>query len=782
MMIKQIGVAVIICILAASSGGAGVKRGGSFSRDGGFSAHKGQVSWAKRYKQGCNMKLWISSQLEMGTQAWNDGGILPPEPCTAAGIGMDYPVGACIEHLFGGGPWIGGIIDGTRRVSEGYNGDAGDSEFYPERKDSSRDKIWRTSTMDTLYDLNFNPPHLLKQTVNKKFFDDDHDGKIDEDDLDGLDNDGDWNPLTDDVGADGIPDSLEVGCDGKTYDPVTNPDPAYDNYDPGQFDLCHMLPNGSYPRRGDRNVYTELNGIPDHGEPHVDEDYGAVSENDIYVIATDTARNVPINHGHVPMGIKVIQHSYSWCGSFVEGVLPIDYWFVNIGKKTINDVYVGFFVDMDLGPVNVNGYYAHDFAGYWPDLRTGYIDNAQDRGSTPAGVTVLATPRRLEDLRFTWYWFDFSTQTGPGRDDSLLWSWMSCEHFGYHDCIAPNQSPTAPSDTRFFFSFGPFATMKPGDSLKISVALVAGEALEDGPNNLRENAQKALKLTQRGYVPSAILPAPPLKITEGFKKVTLEWGHHVCPTCPDPTTVWDDSNRIAWGDPVRNSNPPSGHTTGGRIFEGYRLYRSEDPSDDPPVSSYTLVKQWDIKGDPFEYNVGIDTVFVDTNLMRGKRYWYGVTAFGIPDVAVLAVLDSAGRVRYDTLYTANTESYVKTNSQHVDLAFSTSAKVGEVLAVPNPYRVDQDYTFESGGWEGRARDWNENKRLLKFIHLPPKCTIRIFTISGDLVATLVHEDPVRGELEWNLLSESNRALASGVYVFTVESDFGRQIGKFVLIR
>jgi len=44
------------------------------------------------------------------------------------------------------------------------------------------------------------------------------------------------------------------------------------------------------------------------------------------------------------------------------------------------------------------------------------------------------------------------------------------------------------------------------------------------------------------------------------------------------------------------------------------------------------------------------------------------------------------------------------------------------------------------------------------------------------------DDPTRGEVGWNLLSSSNRALASGVYVFSVESDYGREIGKFVLIR
>ncbi|MBI1807928.1 MAG: hypothetical protein HYR76_12860, partial [Ignavibacteria bacterium] len=130
----------------------------------------------------------------------------------------------------------------------------------------------------------------------------------------------------------------------------------------------------------------------------------------------------------------------------------------------------------------------------------------------------------------------------------------------------------------------------------------------------------------------------------------------------------------------------------------------------------------------------------------------------------------------------------------VDLAFSASDNLGEVLVVPNPYRVDRDYTYENGGWEGLSRNWTENSRKIRFIHLPSKCTIRIFSLVGDQVATLEYDshqlavagnDPQlenKWELDWDLLSDSHRALASGVYVFTVESEFGKQIGKFALIR
>ncbi|MDI6766916.1 MAG: hypothetical protein QME52_08855, partial [Bacteroidota bacterium] len=128
------------------------------------------------------------------------------------------------------------------------------------------------------------------------------------------------------------------------------------------------------------------------------------------------------------------------------------------------------------------------------------------------------------------------------------------------------------------------------------------------------------------------------------------------------------------------------------------------------------------------------------------------------------------------------ESSVLASRKRIKMPFSVSHELNKVLVVPNPYRVDEDYTFEMGGYEGRAKVWNENKRLLKFIHLPPKCTIRIFTLTGDIITTLYHENTERGELDWNLISESNRAIASGVYVFTVESEYGTQMGKFVVIR
>ena len=91
---------------------------------------------------------------------------------------------------------------------------------------------------------------------------------------------------------------------------------------------------------------------------------------------------------------------------------------------------------------------------------------------------------------------------------------------------------------------------------------------------------------------------------------------------------------------------------------------------------------------------------------------------------------------------------------------------------------------------------------------PGQWTLKIYTISGDLVQTLRSEDAVNesirppvtegnttrpgftrqqdtesdGQARWNLISRNGQDVVSGIYLFTVESGEGVQRGKFVIIR
>ncbi len=99
-------------------------------------------------------------------------------------------------------------------------------------------------------------------------------------------------------------------------------------------------------------------------------------------------------------------------------------------------------------------------------------------------------------------------------------------------------------------------------------------------------------------------------------------------------------------------------------------------------------------------------------------------------------------------------------------ATAAAGDLKNIKAVPNPY-------FVRNGNAGRVGE-------LQFKNLPDKCTIRIYTMAGDLVETLDHVGS--GEAYWNLLSSNNQQVASGIYIFHVESDYGEFLGRFAVVK
>jgi hypothetical protein len=68
--------------------------------------------------------------------------------------------------------------------------------------------------------------------------------------------------------------------------------------------------------------------------------------------------------------------------------------------------------------------------------------------------------------------------------------------------------------------------------------------------------------------------------------------------------------------------------------------------------------------------------------------------------------------------------------------------------------------------------------------LPVECEIKIYTLAGDLVDTIYHNDPVEGFEGWNLTSSIGQAVASGIYLFSVKDlrNGNAQVGKFVILK
>jgi len=170
----------------------------------------------------------------------------------------------------------------------------------------------------------------------------------------------------------------------------------------------------------------------------------------------------------------------------------------------------------------------------------------------------------------------------------------------------------------------------------------------------------------------------------------------------------------------------------------------------------------------YEYEYTFD------NLLPTVSYWVNVTAFdygfrekGLPGLETSPALEPVG-------------TYALPSS---DLIAQENLKV---FVYPNPYRKDAGY--RGLDFEGREHlDYpDDHVRLIHFANLPPRCTIRVFSLDGDLIREIKHDvDPIdhlANHATWDLINRNFQLVVSGLYYWTVEDDTGRtQIGKLVII-
>ena len=101
----------------------------------------------------------------------------------------------------------------------------------------------------------------------------------------------------------------------------------------------------------------------------------------------------------------------------------------------------------------------------------------------------------------------------------------------------------------------------------------------------------------------------------------------------------------------------------------------------------------------------------------------------------------------------------------------TKDDLNAIKVVPNPYLV-------SVAWEQ-----SQYSKKLLFTNLPSECTITIFTLTGEYVNTVIHDNQYDDSEAWNLTTINRQEVAPGLYVFTVELPNGQKhIGKFAIIR
>jgi hypothetical protein len=92
-----------------------------------------------------------------------------------------------------------------------------------------------------------------------------------------------------------------------------------------------------------------------------------------------------------------------------------------------------------------------------------------------------------------------------------------------------------------------------------------------------------------------------------------------------------------------------------------------------------------------------------------------------------------------------------------------------VSVVPNPYRGNESWDL-AGGHE------------VHFINLPARATIRIYTVAGDLISKIEHDDPVHDFERWDLRNESGKDVASGIYLYRIDASAFTFQSRFVVLR
>ncbi|MCX7983811.1 MAG: T9SS C-terminal target domain-containing protein [Bacteroidetes bacterium] len=217
----------------------------------------------------------------------------------------------------------------------------------------------------------------------------------------------------------------------------------------------------------------------------------------------------------------------------------------------------------------------------------------------------------------------------------------------------------------------------------------------------------------------------------------------------------DMKNKIVWSPSVEDFTSLSQIRTAigeGRVRSGLKHYlvlKAEKPLGPWKVLDSVKVR------DPRYFNADIQYpgyyVVRDTSSLLNENYFY----------CVVSVDSTGGRSGMTNI------TYHATQKGAV-------SKLSKVYVAPNPLILTANF----GGYTTQGDIYDK----IGFFGLSPKCDIRIFSYSGQLIATIHHRSDTYST-EWFQISRSEQRIASGVYFYVVEDlvTGDRVHGKFVII-
>ncbi len=523
-------------------------------------------------------------------------------------------------------------------------------------------------------------------------------------------------------------------------------------------------------------------------------------------VPTEGSEEIPLID-HTPLGVNVHLETYAWNYAYADAFVILNYTFTNISNYPIEDIYVGLWVDASVANMNYTSNYEPGGGFTWYDNLNGFdreynmgyqfdVDGDNGYAESYLGIRPLgaSVPTSNYQVHYDqWQW----------SNTSLPDFFMPSTDQERYTKLSTTPSAAIPStgddqaSWMLLVSFGPLGDLQPGDTLNAVFAVVCGfweGSGGDSPNrrkNLRVNSDWAQiayngedvngdgildpseDVNGNGIIDRYILPsAPPspnLLVVPEDRKATLYW----------------DNLPEEFKDPITQE----------KDFEGYRIYGS--PKTVNSEDQMTLLAQFDNKDSlAYGYDTGFDPVrcdtvingkryhykFVNENLHNGwpGKYFYSVTAYdrGNPDNNLPSL-----------------ESSVFENLTYAIVGKTPAGDAGQkVYVYPNPYKAN-------AMWDG----FGSRDRLIWFANLPERSTIRIFTLAGDLVQIIDHNAATYngadtrllkaitdkrntvfsgGEHAWDLISQNDQAIATGLYLFTVTDEETGDVyrGKFLVIK
>jgi hypothetical protein len=351
-----------------------------------------------------------------------------------------------------------------------------------------------------------------------------------------------------------------------------------------------------------------LNGFDDDGDGQIDEDYAAIS-NQMFrcTYRDDLPESFANSSEHQALNLFVEQESYQWENDRVDDFVGIEFTVYNIGEHTLEDFYLGFFADPDVGARSLPNNYEDDLVDVVDAtacVKKGAFDIpvkfamgvAFDKDGDPDADTpslgqlgimfmghttdpggVKAPPRVT--LR-SWQAFSGSASFEDGGDPT-----NDEQRYALMDAETSDKAPNAERDYRMLLSAGPFL-VEAGDSLTFQVAFVVGV----GREGLLENAAQA-------------------KLTFDGNWFNLDGDIGTGLNCEE-TLLYDPFNDIEWQNPCDSLAPPL------LISKGETMWVNNDCLDEAAANA--LCKPGAVEGTSDWWCTGVDGKESQINWLYGS--------------------------------------------------------------------------------------------------------------------------------------------------------------------